>query len=179
MLIILSMPVITELAHVLKIIVSKLDGHNYAIRGTASLILQGLDMKAIDVDIVCDEVAALKCNDLFKEYIITPVSFSESSKFKSYFGKFSINDIEIEIMGNWQIKKSNGEWSKIYDGSGSLLITYADIDIPVTTVAQELAMFADMGRWNAFHKIKRQAKEMSLIEDKKKQEKDTNQLTLF
>lgn len=173
-----------SLYNTLKIITSSLQGYKYAIRGTASLTLQGLELNVDDIDIICNEYAALKCNELFKKYLIEPVRFSESSKFKSYFGKFLIENIQVEIMGDWQIKKTNGEWSRVYDGEEHIIVKKDGIEIPTTTIAQELGMFVEMGRWTAFHKIKKQAIEKGLIEEKEKtQEKKSdsisNQLKLF
>jgi len=173
-----------DITKVLKILTAKLQGYKYAIRGTASLILQGIEMNVDDIDIICNEYAALKCNELFKEYTIEQVKYSESSKFKSYFGKFLIENINLEIMGDWQIKKTNGEWSRVYDGEGHTIIEIDNIQIPVTTVQQELGMFAEMGRWTSFHKIKSQAIALNLIEEKPKVTKEipeikSNQLELF
>ena len=51
-------------------------GRQYAIRGTTSLILQDLELKADDVDILCDKELAESLG----------AKYSESPKFKSYFG---------------------------------------------------------------------------------------------
>jgi hypothetical protein len=168
----------------INIITQKLHGYKYAIRGTASLTLQGFELNVDDIDIICNEYAALKCNELFKEYLVEPVKFSESSKFKSYFGKFLINDMQVEIMGDWQIKKANGEWSRAYDGEEHSIVKKEGLQIPTTSISQELGMFAEMGRWTAFHKIKKQALEKGLLEEKQKPqenkpEQTSNQLGLF
>jgi hypothetical protein len=132
-----------------KFVADQLKDTNYAIRGTASLVLQKIDMNVDDIDVVGDSKMALACNEIFKEYLIKPVAYSESPKFKSYFGQFEINGIKIEIMGDWQIKNPKGEWvsvpvQKIQVG-----------DIWLTTIDTELTMFAAMGRWTALQKIKR------------------------
>ncbi len=117
---------------------------NYAIRGTASLVLQGLDFKVADIDVLCDEETAIKLG----------LKFSESSQFKSYFGKLSDN---VEIYGNWQIKNPKGEWSEILlpTPQNTKIIDIDGISVPVTTIEFELHCYALMGRWNVFHKIKR------------------------
>ncbi|MEK7163769.1 MAG: hypothetical protein AAB768_01340 [Patescibacteria group bacterium] len=117
---------------------------NYAIRGTASLVLQGLDFVVADIDVLCDEETAKYLN----------LTYSESKQFKGYLGKLSE---KAEIYGNWQIKNNNGEWSEILvpTSMNSKLLTINNIDIPVTTIEFELHCYALMGRWNVFHKIKR------------------------
>lgn len=122
----------------------KLLGHNYAIRGTTSLILQGLDFKEDDIDILCDEETAL--------FLSLP--YSESKQFKSYFGKIDDN---VEVYANWQIKNPKGEWSEILvpTATNSYPLTTNDFIVPVTTIEFELHCYALMGRWSVFHKIKR------------------------
>lgn len=121
-----------------------LAGHNYAVRGTTSLILQGLDFKQDDIDVLCDEETAKFLN----------LTYSESKQFKSYYGKLTDN---TEIYGNWQIKKKDGQWSEILTPTSmnTELLTIDNIQISVTTVEFELHCYALMQRWNVFHKIKR------------------------
>lgn len=130
----------------------------YAFRGTTSLVLQKIDMNVDDVDILCNRETALTCNDLLKEYLVEKVKYKESDKFKSYYGKFKVNNIQVEIMGEWQILDTKNRWSKPFDATKNQR-TYATINnkkVFVTTIDTELKMFAFMGRWNAYHKIKRQ-----------------------
>jgi hypothetical protein len=145
-----------EFISALFIISSKIFGEDYAIRGTTSLVLQGLDMGLEDIDILCDGPTAVKANDLLKEYLVKSVEYSESSKFKSYFGEFNINGVKVEIMGDWQIKTTKGIWSEVHNGSNKVEIDFEGSLLPVTTIDEELKVFIEMGRWNAYHKIKKQ-----------------------
>lgn len=129
----------------------------YAIRGTASMVLQGLDMGVTDIDIVADKKTALKFNEVFKKQELDEVKYSESDKFKSYYGKFVINGALVEVMGQWQIKKDQ-TWSEIYDASDDEVdeIDLRGGKVRVTKLELELKMAGEMGRWNEFHKIKKQ-----------------------
>lgn len=129
-----------------------LAGKQYAIRGTASLVLQGIDMNVDDIDIICDRETALYANEVWAKYLVKPVSHSITNQYSSYFGEFEIQGIKVEIMGEWQIFK-DGKSSKIFDGQKDQ-ITYVS-GIKVTTIETELEMFIWMGRFNAFNKIKR------------------------
>lgn len=128
----------------IKQIAQKLAGYNYAIRGTASLVLQGLDFKVADIDVLCDEETAKYLN----------LKYSETSQFKSYYGKLAE---DVEIYGCWQIKNSKGQWSEILvpTSMNHELLTINDLKIPVTTIDFELHCYALIGRWTVFHKIKR------------------------
>jgi len=146
--------------NVIKLLSDKLSGYKYAIRGTSSLVMQGVDMNVDDIDIVCDEKCSKVVNDILKEYLVNEVKYSESPKFKSYFGKFVIDGISVEIMGNWQILDTKRDWSKVYDGSGRIEVEYEGRKVYVTPIDLELEFFAKMGRWGVFQKIKKQIKPM-------------------
>jgi len=137
-----------------------LKDRKYAFRGTVSLVLQGLEMNVEDIDILCDKETALSCNSLFKDFLVEEISLKESSKFRSYFGKFEVKGIEVEVMGEWQIKESKGEWSIPFDASERKKINLGGQEIYVTTIDSELAMFAKMGRWTAYQKILKQVRKI-------------------
>ena len=136
----------------------RLKGFQHAFRGTAGLVLQGLSMNVDDIDIVCDKNTALAGNEILADFILEKVSFKESSRFKSYFGSFRINKILVEIMGEWQIKDGKGNWSEPFNAGKKEAkeISFKGEKIKVTSFETELAVFARMGRWTAYHKIKKQ-----------------------
>jgi len=140
------------------------ENYQYAIRGTASLVLQKIDMNVDDIDILTDKNTALLANELLKDYLLEKAEYKESSQFKSYFGKFKINDILVEVMGEWQIKDSRGKWSEVYNASEKekKQISLGGQKVWVTSMETELSIFAKMGRWNAYNKIKKQRTSSSL-----------------
>jgi hypothetical protein len=135
-----------------------LKNHQYAFRGTASLVLQGFDFKVDDIDILTDRPTAEACNETLKEYLKEGIAYKESEKFKSWYGKFDINGLLVEVYGDWQIKNSKGEWSRVFDASDDEVkeIDYQGKKIRVTTPETELATYAAIGRWNVFHKLKKE-----------------------
>ncbi len=144
------------------LIIARLKNEKYAIRGTASLVLQKFDFKVEDIDIICDENCSNKINNIFKEYIIKPVKFSESPKYKSFFGELNIDGVKIEIMGNYQIKTKKG-WSEIYNAEENQLtcVSIDNFSIPCTSVSTEMKMYLEMGRFKVFHKLKSQVENFS------------------
>lgn len=143
---------------VVKFIATKLSGRQYAIRGTASLVLQDLDFNVQDVDVLANKQTALFCNDALKEILSGSVEFSESAKYKSYFGKFKVNDVLIEVYGDWQIKTQKGTWSKVFDASDDEVdeIILDGKKVRVTKIESELETYMLMGRWNVYHKLRRE-----------------------
>jgi hypothetical protein len=157
-----------QLESTVSLIRQKLTGENYAVRGTASLVLQGLDMHVADIDILCDATTALNANIALAEYLVEKVAYRESPNFKSYFGKFTIQEVTVEIMGDWQIFSAKKGWSKVYSADATTIthVTLADVVIPVTRVDLELEVFALMGRWTAYQKIKRLVREQAVSQPK-------------
>lgn len=147
-----------ELESAITFICEPLKDHIYAVRGTASLVLQSIDMNVDDIDIVCDRETALDCNQIFKDHLVKPVTYSKSPQFKSYFGEFRVDNFKFEVMGDWQIKDQKGIWSKVFTGADSEvnIIKLNSHPIRVTKPEVELQMFALMSRWSAYHKIKKQ-----------------------
>lgn len=147
----------SDIESVVLMITKKLGDRQYAIRGTSGMILQGLDMGVDDIDVVADEKTALLFNDLFKKEVQKRVEYSESDKFKSYYGKFVINGISLEVMGQWQIRKGE-DWSEVYDASDDEIniIDVNGLKVRVEKLEIELKTSVEMGRWSEFHKIKKQ-----------------------
>lgn len=141
----------------------KLGNLQYAFRGTTSLVLQGLEMNVDDIDILCDKKTALACNALLKDFLVEEVSLKQSDKFRSYFGRFSMEGLLVEVMGEWQIKDGKDNWSDPLDASERIPLKISDQEVFVTTIEAELSVFAKMGRWNAYQRIKKQ------VEDKQGQ----------
>ena len=136
---------------------SKLEGKRYAIRGTASLALQGLDFNVQDIDVLTDKKTALFCNKALEKLSEKKVAYSEAEKFKSYFGTFKINEVLIEVYGDWQIKDTKGNWSEPFDASDDEVdnIEVGKRTVRVTTFKTELMMYMLMGRWSVYHKLRR------------------------
>ncbi|OGM14663.1 hypothetical protein A3D84_00225 [Candidatus Woesebacteria bacterium RIFCSPHIGHO2_02_FULL_42_20] len=155
-----------KLEGVVKVIASKLINRQYAVRGTASIFLQGFDMNVDDVDVLGNKTVALACNKLLGDFLVEKVSYKESEKFKSYFGKFEIGGVLVEVYGNWQVKKrresgvvkDGSVWSEIFDASGDemTIINVKGVKIKVTRIETELKMFSLMSRWSTYWKLKRQ-----------------------
>jgi 5'-3' exonuclease len=161
-----SNPSKNELEKVVNKVSKILKGKNFAFRGTVSLVLQGFDMGVDDIDVLTDKKTALNCNELLKEYLYEKVEYKKSDKYKSYFGKFVIDKILVEVYGEWQIKIQNPKvksqkWSKAFIPSDNI-VTEVEIGgnkVKATKPEHELEIVALEGRWNAYHKLKKQVEE--------------------
>ncbi len=104
---------IDDFIDVIKLITSKIPKNvKWAIDGSTSLALQGIDLKPHDIDILTNSEGALAINESLREYNVKPVTHSSNQKYDSFYGIFEIGGIKVEVMGDMKVFR-NGEWSKI------------------------------------------------------------------
>ncbi len=103
-----------RILRVLAILAEKLESSktSWAITGSTSLALQGIDLVPNDVDILTDEAGAYTIANLFSEQVVSPVSFKRSPRYESHFGRLEVEGVTIEIMGNLRVFRG-GQWSPI------------------------------------------------------------------
>ncbi|MCL2221463.1 MAG: hypothetical protein FWC20_04825 [Oscillospiraceae bacterium] len=132
----------------LKIISDRLSGKGivWALTGSTSFNLQGMLLSPADIDIQTSEFGAYAINGYFKDYEIASVSFSSTEKIRSHFGRFEINGVPVEVMGDIQ-KKYNGEWEDIIDISPLVEHVFCDgMTVPVLSLSYESSAYRKMGR---------------------------------
>jgi len=67
----------------------------------ALLALQGVPVEPKDTSDV------ERVQNLLSAYTIKPILFSESERFRSFFGKYNIENCQVEIMSGLEIFKDN------------------------------------------------------------------------
>ena len=75
------------------------------------MALQGVDVFPADLDISIDKSGAYEIAKLFKECVVTPVSYKKSQRYRSHFGELRIEGVKVEIMGNLRVFRG-GRWSR-------------------------------------------------------------------
>lgn len=138
----------------------------WGLTGSTSFAIQGLNVEPHDIDIQTDKSSAYILGNLLKKYEIQQVAFCGNDKIKSHFGKFVIDGMEVEIMGDIQ-KKTNNQWEAVIPIQS--LLDYAcwnGLQIPVIKLTHEVDAYKKLGR---IEKVK-------LIEDFLKQQ--TNNLNV-
>ena len=134
----------------------------WGLTGSTSFAIQGMDIEPHDIDIQTDEPTAYFFNDLLKDYVIQPVSFSGNDKIRSHFGKFLVEGIEVEVMGDIQ-KKPTDEWEDII--SLPSLLDYVDwngCQVPVLKLSYEADAYRKLGRQEKAEVIERFEKKIVL-----------------
>jgi len=142
----------------LKIIISLVENSNikWALTGSTSLALYGVDVEPKDIDILTDEKGAKLFDNLLSEYCVMKSVYSETDKIRSFFGKYKINDIDIEVMGDIQIKRADGTWSDIGELDDINIALHQGIKIPQLYLESELKGYENLGREDKVKKIKEQ-----------------------
>ena len=85
---------------------------NWVLTGSTALAIHGVDVTVHDIDIKTDMESADKIADALKEFNIEPMHVKTSPQFKSYYGLFKINDVQVEVFADLEVKR-NDEWTNI------------------------------------------------------------------
>jgi len=141
----------------LRILVDRLSNKNitWAIVGGTNFALQGVDVKAKDIDILTDKEGAFAIGEALKEFAVQPVKYSENERFNCYHGKFKIEGVDIEVMGEIENKIPVGDlWTETKGFSEKIFIEYKGLRIPVISLKQEYYAYTMMGKTEKAKKIK-------------------------
>jgi len=142
--------------NVLKIIIEKISKSNnidWILTGTTSLKLQGVDVPVNDIDILTGINGAYKLDNILCEYCTKKLEFSSTDKYKSYYGIYLINNVKVEVMGNFQYRLKSHIWSLPNNLNESSILNYEGLDIPVLSLQQEKQEYEAMGRLDKVEKI--------------------------
>ena len=110
----------------------------WAIDGSTSLALQGIDVTPHDIDILTDHEGAIRIQESLKKYNVVPISHSSNEKYDSYFGTFKMKGIKVDVMGDLMVFRS-GKWSTPQNPS-TVDITNKNLEgvlIPVVSVKSQ------------------------------------------
>ena len=136
-----------KLLATLKIIDKKLRRKKvkWVLIGSVSLALQGIKIKAKDIDILTNKKGAFKINKLLKEYEVKPVKISRSKIFGTeYFGTFKIKGVKVEVMGKLKKKLPSQKIVKI-----------GGISLPVSSLKEELKAYKSLKKEKILTKLKK------------------------
>ncbi|MEM5836239.1 MAG: hypothetical protein QXI23_02125 [Candidatus Aenigmatarchaeota archaeon] len=114
--------------------------------GSASLALQGVEIEPKDIDILTTKEGAYKISSILKEYEVKPVKFSKSRVFSSHFGKFRVEGIDVEVMGDLKAKVY-GRWvSLTWRLKRPVFVKIGKLGIPVSRLEDQLKVYSMINR---------------------------------
>ncbi|MDD2627484.1 MAG: hypothetical protein PHR25_00345 [Clostridia bacterium] len=133
--------------------IKKLKNITWILTGSTALALQGVNVPVNDIDIITDEISGRNLDESLSDYCIQKYIYSSNDKYQSYYGIYRINDVKVEIMGNFQYKLKDGNWSKENHLHEVKFYNYNNTLIPILSLEQELEEYYNTGKTNTAEKI--------------------------
>ncbi len=136
-----------EALRLITALAAKAPGLVWALTGSTSFALQGMDVTAHDIDIQTDRDSAYKLGGLLAGYCVEPVRFCGTGKIRSHFGKFQVGRAEVEIMGDVQKRLPGGAWEDPpLLAPLTRFVGWEGMRLPVLSLAYEAKAYRLMGR---------------------------------
>jgi S-adenosylmethionine-dependent methyltransferase len=95
---------------VLRRIARRLDeaGVAYTVVGGASAALQGVPLPVKDLDLETNVGGAYRFQTLFADCAVEPVVLRESETYRSHLGRFDLDGVKVEVMGDLHRREAGG-----------------------------------------------------------------------
>lgn len=139
-----------EYKELICLIADKLNANhiNWSLVGSTNLRLQGISVPPADIDIVTDKEGAEFFEEVFVDYIIDPVIYSvKDKKFRSHFGRFKINNILVEVMGDLEIYDTqHDKWISSINNNKIITKNINGSLIFASSLDHELEIYRALGR---------------------------------
>jgi S-adenosylmethionine-dependent methyltransferase len=84
-------------------------GIEYTLTGSANLALHGVPLPARDLDLEMSTEGAVRFQKRYASFAKMPVAFRQDERYRSYFGRFQIDGVTVEVMGDLQ-RREGGAW---------------------------------------------------------------------
>lgn len=113
--------------------------------GASAMILSGIEIgETSDIDILTTEVNSSRLQRLLNRYMEIAPKTKEDDLFRSDFARFNLPLMNIEVMGNLQIKKGNVWQSVCVHEYKEMLIE--DLTVRMPTIKEQKRILALFGR---------------------------------
>ena len=84
-------------------------GISYTLTGSANLALRGVPLLVNDVDLEMSAQDAGRFQECYAEFAKMPVALRQDEHYRSYFGRFELDGVMLEVMGDLQ-RWEAGDW---------------------------------------------------------------------
>lgn len=128
---------------------------HWILSGSTSLVVQEVDVPINnDIDILTDREGSRKIDELLANYRVQSPAYSETEKYRSYFGIYDIDGTKIEVMGEFEYLLKDGSWSTPNQNNEVIVREYGGMHLPLLTLTQELREYENLARTEKVEKIK-------------------------
>ena len=120
-------------------------GPDFYIIGASAMILSDIEIgETSDIDILTTEMNSLKLQCSLKAYMEIAPETKEDGLFSSNFARFNLPLMDVEVMGNLQIKKNN-VWPFVYVQEYREIFI-GDLIIRIPTMEEQKRILSLFGR---------------------------------
>jgi hypothetical protein len=146
-----------EVTKVLLLIIEELSNTNieWMLTGSTNLFIQGIKITAKDIDIVSTKEDLFRIEEIFSSYSIKNITYNESEKYRSWFGRLIIDKIQVDLMAELEYCPSKGNWIKSDSFQNKIEIAFNKYQILVNPLEHEIEFYREMNRKNDDMKIKK------------------------
>lgn len=117
----------------------------FYIIGASAMILSGIEIgETSDIDILTTETNSFKLQHLLNKYKEISPRTKEDDLFRSNFARFNLPLMDIEVMGNLQIKK-NDIWQSVFIHEYKEVFI-GDLILRVPTIKEQKRILSLFGR---------------------------------
>jgi S-adenosylmethionine-dependent methyltransferase len=131
---------------VLRRIASQMDAASlpYKMVGGASAALHGIWLPVRDLDIETTAEGAYRFQEMFASHVLEPVCLSESEHYRSHFGRFDFEGVQVDIMGDLY-RRDKGGWTKTSSTTVEK-VEVEGINVNVSWLEEETLAYIRRGR---------------------------------
>ena len=110
----------------------------WILSGSMSLKIQGVDVEPRDIDILTDKTNVGKIDHILSDYRVQAPAYSSTETYRSYYGIYKIDNVKVEIMGEFQYRLIDGSWSIPNQQKKIVEIKFDEMILPVLALEREL-----------------------------------------
>ncbi len=144
--------------NVLRTLYNQLNGAaiHWAVVGSLGLALQGVPVEVHDIDISTDEAGVYEIERRLSAFVTRPVVFSAKGNIRSHFGALELDGVQVEIMGDVQLRAEDGTWLPPTDlRQHKRYVEVEDMQVPVLSLEHEYQAYLRLGRTQKAQLIKK------------------------
>lgn len=119
----------------------------WAITGSASLALQGIQVDVHDIDLRTTAADAYAIEAALARFRVRPVRVTSTGLVQSHFGALDISGVQVEIIGDMQHRLADGSWEPVTDMRPHMRwVNYQGQTVPVMSLPFLLHAYRLLGR---------------------------------
>lgn len=126
----------------------------WILSGSTSLSIQNVDVKINDIDIVTDKENFYLIDKLLSQFRIQFFDYSKKEMYQSYFAIYKIDQVKVEVMGEFQYLLKDNTWSKPNHKNKIIFKEYKNMLLPLLTLEQEIIEYQSTNKPEKVEKIK-------------------------